>query len=915
MEPHRTRFREADASETTMNEDLTRLFSKSRLLGRVREADLKLYNYVLESCDRVLPTLRQIPDAFGEYTDHGERHSKRVFQLGEKLIDNLELDPWEVAVFTLACYYHDVGMACPRAAWDELESSEGFRREANLIREFVLPGAGLRSEDPEVLRAHTITEYLRRHHGPRGRRWIQNNWPNDEVESFINDVYLWDQVARVGIGHTLDVNEVESDAAYERICPIGPAIEIDVLLLTCLLRLSDICHLSRDRALPYVRRTLTFTSGLSEDIWRSLEDVAGASCDPERSVIVVRGEPRDFELHRLVHEAVMGIKRELENCHRLLAGGVSLPWKLVDATQVRPAPGADYKFVEQGRFRLNEDKIVRLLMGARLYAEPLYALRECVQNSLDAISIVRLEQPQYEGRILVRYIDSEGDHPVLEIFDNGTGMDEQVVIDYLLSAGSRPFVQSERRAQDWGELQEESTFIARHGIGFLSCFMIASEVEVFSYYRGGEPLRVKIDSPTRNVKFFKTDRTEGFPNRNVSDLSLPTPWQAGHGTCVRLHLSEPIEMTTLMEFIATNLPRVGAQLIVIYNSDEVSLRENWRRNQGWSSSLEETTLADLEEDLFGPEVGSRTGYEGPPQDQALDSTLRCSDNLRGIVTLMPETGSSSVLTQDGILIREGATGIWLLGRQPGGAEPPFYFNVDVTGGLQLELDAERARILDTQQNRDRCRVITDWIEENGLTSLGVLQNSLYFPCGGDYYHGGVDLIQHHGDPSFYFHRSLRKWYTRERLRDAVQRYGEGPFLSARLYLKLGTARCTPVGLRELNSEDQYLLTLGRTSFDGGIGGILRDEVERDQDQDDHRDVQFLLDELRGLVSLDDLLYVFRPREFFALPLLCMYQTRSTTQLSSADALLIHLRRRNSWCLPDEEEVDSLESSLLASESW
>lgn len=851
--------------------------------------------------------LCQIPDAFGEYTDHGIVHSVRVFELGEQLLGSMKLSPWETAVFTLSCFFHDIGMVCPQEDWADLEASEEFKREQGIIREFVLPHAQLVGSEATI-RIQTITEFLRRHHGTRGRDWIIANRSADDESSYLDRIYIWDQVARVSISHTLDVSQIEADASYKRSSPVGTAKGIDVLLLTCLLRLSDVCHLSRDRALPYVRKSKRFTSGLSESIWKAHGDIAGVVVDEARSVIMVRAESSSFERHRMIHGEVLAIRRELDNSHRLLAGGDrSFAWKFVDSSQVRPASGAKYVYVEAARFRLIEDKIVDLLMGSRLYAEPLYAIRECIQNSLDAISVVRLEQPDYEGSIVITFSEA-ADERFVEIFDTGTGMDQRIVLDHLLAAGSRSFVESERRAREWGELREGTHFIARHGIGFLSCFMIAAEIEVFSLYRRGLPIRVRMDSPTRNVEFIKTDGVDGFPTWSEAGLPMQTPWQGGHGTCVRLSLADSIELniSDLMEFLASNIPRVRTALFVVHERQAVRLRESWRKEllPAWHRA-EATGLLELEREFFGDEPPASTFYDGPPKDPSQQRGMMYASGIRGFVAVGDERVRR--ITQDGILIREGALGVWSYSREGRTEDAPFTFDVDVTGSLQLDLDAERARVIQSEPNRLRCKRICDWIEENGLASLAALEATLFFPCGGVYYHGGADLLQGHGSPGFHFHESLQRWYRPDRFREVVARFGKSPFLSAKLYVLLGAVRNEPVSMDELESEEQYLLALGK----GWVFGAADETVF-----DDRRSRRRLrarwesfLDELEKRVGLDELLLVPDVDKCFMLPLLHRYSVVSGEQMLLNRASLINLRRRPEWVEPDEDELSRMRSLL------
>jgi molecular chaperone HtpG len=120
------------------------------------------------------------------------------------------------------------------------------------------------------------------------------------------------------------------------------------------------------------------------------------------------------------------------------------------------------------------------LMGTKLYGDPEVALRELLQNSIDACLLRSAMEKSwgnlYEPEIHIKYsTESEGD--VLEIIDNGTGMDQYIIDTYYSKVGSSFY-----KSADFFDLKSQSkakfTPTSRFGIGILSCFMVADTLVV-----------------------------------------------------------------------------------------------------------------------------------------------------------------------------------------------------------------------------------------------------------------------------------------------------------------------------------------------------------------------------------------------------------------------------------------------------
>lgn len=126
---------------------IQKAFSQSGLIGQLPET---LRAYALARCLEAAPHLERIPALFGEYTDHGVFHSCEVLRLADKLVAQNRLSEWEILIFVLSAFHHDIGMSCPSDSLEGLEDDR-FRREHRYLRELVLPMARLIDDDPEMI--------------------------------------------------------------------------------------------------------------------------------------------------------------------------------------------------------------------------------------------------------------------------------------------------------------------------------------------------------------------------------------------------------------------------------------------------------------------------------------------------------------------------------------------------------------------------------------------------------------------------------------------------------------------------------------------------------------------------------------------------------------------------------------------
>lgn len=140
----------------------------------------------------------------------------------------------------------------------------------------------------------------------------------------------------------------------------------------------------------------------------------------------------------------------------------------------------------QGRFQLHLPGLLKVL-AEHLYSTQRVGVRELIQNAHDSCVRRAVEQPDqgYRPRI---DLTIEPEARVLRVADNGSGLTEEEIHTYLTVIG-RGYTRELRERLAADDIGTSRELIGQFGIGFLSAYLLASEVTVQTRSRTGAPLR------------------------------------------------------------------------------------------------------------------------------------------------------------------------------------------------------------------------------------------------------------------------------------------------------------------------------------------------------------------------------------------------------------------------------------------
>lgn len=531
------------------------------------------------------------------FTMHDHTHGLKVAHLMWNILEpNRQeyLTPPEIAMLVAAAFLHDVGMALApdeRAArldstsdlWDRFDIHEAQKEAIEKLR-----GQISDPNTPEIAKQRAIqkltqaeevmlSQDTRERHASAARyqevlqkldefhQEDRTKIPDIESCLSLEGDSFRDKLIDICVSHNEDAEALvkrddknPSRPRFPGDYPIG-RWTADLHMIAAALRLADILDFDRERT-PAVlfhyllpgsldplesRSVLEWGKHLTISNWR-IEDDA----------IVYRGQCTSHILHHAVVLFCTAIAKEIEATRATFGAlGEKTTWPFALPSVVKnDIHEIGYHYVPY-QFELDDERVYQLLMGGAIYDNPLVAVRELVQNAVDACKLrdaltqlIEPEQPSKTNRILVRYEEPTDvcPQPRLIVTDTGTGMDALIQERYFLKVG-RSYYGSSEFNQFRGELRRRNLDFApvsEFGIGFLSCFLLADRIEVetamWESVRGDTRKRIlQIDGPTRLIRLderpnegvhrFKGTQITLFLTRGGSNKTVAPTWKEVKG--------------------------------------------------------------------------------------------------------------------------------------------------------------------------------------------------------------------------------------------------------------------------------------------------------------------------------------------------------------------------------------------------
>ncbi|MDA3927228.1 MAG: ATP-binding protein [Kiritimatiellae bacterium] len=465
----------------------------------------------------------------GEFTLHDGDHLFRVLMLMEKLISQeqiVKLSVPELMLLILSAFFHDIGMAPDvedvlswKKGWDDSPAFNGEvdEKEFNKFQRYYLSRPEQISKleayiskgnnsGADLIKNYLIADYIRMTHAERAREIIKKDW----LEKIVyRDTDLTVEFAGVCFSHNEDpLSILDLDQNY--LC--GPEVYANLQLVAVILRLSDLLDFDAKRTPSVLYSHLFVRHPISIIEWSKHRSVEAWTINCK--TIQYHAKCSHPAIEASIHAFCNIIDNELSACNNIISTinefsrsrngkiNINIPLK-VDRSKIETKKDIDGKPIylyRETQFNLSKNQVIDLLMGTKLYGDPEVALRELLQNSIDACllrsALENSWETNYTPKIHIKYY-TENHEDILEIIDNGTGMDQNIIDSYYSKVGSSFYKSSE-----FFDLKSQSkaqfTPTSRFGIGILSCFMVADTLvvdtrRVYGPHKSSEPINLRIE--------------------------------------------------------------------------------------------------------------------------------------------------------------------------------------------------------------------------------------------------------------------------------------------------------------------------------------------------------------------------------------------------------------------------------------
>ena len=475
------------------------------------EYDKKLYQDILLS----------VRDYYPNYTDHGKNHSETILinilrMFGEEKLKCLS--SFDIWLLLEATYLHDCGMYISRKEAEKTLKDEkfinyfkevcetpshpmnkftkSFKIESNKI----FYGDYEYSVDLEYNMRFLISSYKRIKH----------------AQDFKNVVLQKDKLLPERIYYILSTISKAHGESFDDVMKLpkkenGIGREVGhPIFIACLLRMGDLLDIDNNRISPNLLKNIIEI--MPDDSKIHLEKHRSIShlwIDKEKIEIIasIDCEEDSYEVAEITGKWFESIREEYNN--------QLYNWKLIVPSNfkgVLPTLGElkidikDYEYINsksKPKFSVDTNNILELLVGSSIYDRKENALREIIQNSIDA-TYLRVFEERKEEILKIEEIstkeikelfknreieveieknldksnkDLEYNYWNINIKDRGIGIDKQK-LKYLIEAGS-----SYKDKSKFIKINDMPNWLkpsGNFGIGFQSIFLLTDKVRIKS---------------------------------------------------------------------------------------------------------------------------------------------------------------------------------------------------------------------------------------------------------------------------------------------------------------------------------------------------------------------------------------------------------------------------------------------------
>jgi len=454
---------------------------------------------------RLKTVIRNMP----EFTLHDDTHIINMLTIMEKIIPVSSLEKLSIPdllMLVLSVFLHDIGMAPEEKyilAWkdqlSDIEYDDELQKEKEVFERFRmtythqladierLKAEGQHSK-AQLLEDYIITEYIRTTHSTRAKKIIATFW---DKKILYRNTDLTENLAAICFSHNENYTYLLNMETF-KVC--GQDTYLCLPFVATMLRLADIIDFDPKRTPSVLFSHLAVKNPVSLIEWKKHQSINAWTISAKKLVFSAQCD------HPAIEAAIRlfcdQIDEELRNGTVILSNlsnegmeidesvyKISLPPR-IDRQKIQAkrdiVSGKPIYRYHDTKFTLNKKQIIDLLMGTKLYGKPDVALRELIQNSLDACllrqKLSEFWNMEYTPNIKVS-LYRKNDIDYLQVSDNGVGMNQHIIDNYYTNIG-RSYYSSREFNELITTFKSSFSPISKFGIGILSCFMVCDSMEV-----------------------------------------------------------------------------------------------------------------------------------------------------------------------------------------------------------------------------------------------------------------------------------------------------------------------------------------------------------------------------------------------------------------------------------------------------
>lgn len=516
---------------------------------------------VKENVAEILDLIGRIDGIFSTYTIHNISHVDAMLNMLDWLIPpstQEKMTQLDWLMIVLSIYFHDLGMVVTSKEYNNrMDNPKFFEFLESLDKDTEGEDYKSRTEKmtPDEKNRFFYQEFVRMQHATRIREWItgrhSSQWGEtikpitDEIGKFMDDLpsRFKEHLAVVCESHHKD--DLDKIERYPLCQHYGshPDEIANVQYSALILRTADLVHVTKDRTPSIMYKSIHISDPKGVEAWKKQRGTFSINMksrifkpeDVDSHVIVVSADFDDespffalTEYLAYADEQIKQSKRWADMSQKKADGDYYyFPWHTVKGDILvegnEPFPMS---------FSLDKGRLLDLLVGHMIYNDPTVAVRELLQNAIDAVrfqhhlnkketeALGTIEPPM--GRVLVNWNPKTRE---LIVEDNGIGMNLDVIKFNLMKVGAS-FYDTPIFHTEYADFNPISQF----GIGILTCFMISDDIEIITYQQD-VGYRIKMSS-------VKAEYLSKKLETGHSSLNGLEP----HGTRVKLKLRSSIDL-------------------------------------------------------------------------------------------------------------------------------------------------------------------------------------------------------------------------------------------------------------------------------------------------------------------------------------------------------------------------------------